>query len=182
MLGKKITEVEISRNNLEQHTRKNKIETQAISSQISDGKLEEIVIEVFGAINIAITKNDAEDCHRLGKSSKSTIAQFVNRKHCYAILSKKLETSKIDKSNLGFESNVKLHVSGNLTPYNQYLTWKCRELKRAWVIHGLWSSKGNKKLRRTTNEPSISVDHEDRIAVLYPDFALNRRQNFKDRE
>ena len=51
----------------------------------------------------------------------------MNRKHCYAILSKKSETSKIDKSKLGFESNRKLYVSENLTPYNQHLAWKYRE-------------------------------------------------------
>ena len=129
LLEKKLTEVEISRNKLEQYTRRNNIEIQGIPPQISDEKLEEkVIIEVFGAMNIAISRNDVEDCHRLGKSSKSTIVQFVNRKHCNAILSKKFETSKIDKSKLGFESNVKLYVSEILTPYNQHLAWKCREL------------------------------------------------------
>ena len=128
LLEKKLTEVEISRNKLEQYTRRNNIEIQGIPPQIPDEKLEEKVIEVFGAMNIAITKNHVEDCHRLSKSSKSTIVRFVNRKHCNAILSKKFETSKIDKSKLGFESNVKLYVSEILTPYNQHLAWKCREL------------------------------------------------------
>ena len=158
LLEKKLTEVEISCNKLEQYTRRNNIEIQGIPPQISDEKLEE---KVFGAMNIAITKNDVEDCHRLGKSSKSTIVQFVNRKHCNAILSKKFETSKIDKSKLGFESNVKLHVSENLTPYNQHLACKCRELKRAMVIHNSWSSKGIIKLRCTANECPIPIDHEN---------------------
>ena len=73
LLEKKLTEAEISQNNFEQYTRRNNIEIQGISSQIPDEKLEEKVIEVFSAMNIAITKNDVEDCHRLGKSSKSTI-------------------------------------------------------------------------------------------------------------
>ena len=106
----------------------------------------------------------------------------MNRKYCYAILSKKCETSKTDKSKLGFDSNVKLYVSENLTPYNQHLTWKCRELKRAGVIHSSWSSKGILKLRCTANEYPISADHEDRITALYPDFVFNQRQDFKDRE
>ena len=59
------------------------------------------------------TKNDVEDCDRLGKSWKSAIVRFVNRKYCYAILNKKFETSKIDRSKLDFESNVKLYVSEN---------------------------------------------------------------------
>ena len=121
--------------NLEQYTRRNNIEIQGITSKIPDEKLKDKVIEIFGAMNIAITKNDIEDCHSLGKSSKSTIVQFVNRKHCYAILNKKFETSKIDRSKLGFESNVKLYVSENVTPYKQKLAWECRELKRAGVIY-----------------------------------------------
>ena len=69
----------------------------------------------------------------------------------------------------------------SLTPYNQHLTWKCRELKKAAVIHSSWSSK-DVKLRCTANERPISIDHEDRIAVLYPDFVFKKRQNFKDIE
>ena len=182
LLEKKLTEVDISRNKLEKYKRRNNIDIQGIPPQIPDEKLEEKVIEVSSAMNIAITKNDLEDYHRLGKSSKSTIVRFANRKHCNAILSKKFETSKIDKSKLGFESNVKFYVSENLTPYNQHLAWKCRELKRAGVIHSSWSSKGTVKLRRTTNERPIPIDHEDRIAALYPDFVFNQRQNFKVRE
>ena len=90
---------------------------------------------------------------------------------------------KLDESKLGFESNVKLYVSENLTLYNSVqVAWKCRELKRAGVIHSSWSSKGIIKLRCTTNERPIPIDHEDRIAALYPDFVFNQRQNFKDRE
>ena len=111
LLQKELIEVEISRNNLEKYTRRNNIEIQGIPSQIPYEKLEEKVIEVFGAMNIAITKNDVEECHRLGKSSKSTIVWFVKRSHYYVTLSKKFETSKIDKSKLGFESNVKLYMS-----------------------------------------------------------------------
>ena len=114
LLKKKLIEGEMSRNKLEQYTSRNNIEIHGIPPQIPDKKLEEKVIEVFDAMNVAITKNDVVDCHRLGKSSKSTIVRFVNRKHCYAILSKKSEASKIDKSKLRFEPNVKLHVSEKL--------------------------------------------------------------------
>ena len=65
-LEKKPAEVDSSRNNLEQYTRRNNIEIQRIISQIPDEKSEEKVTEVFGVINIAITKNHVEDCHRLG--------------------------------------------------------------------------------------------------------------------
>ena len=57
-------------------------------------------------MNISMTKSDVDDWHRFGKCAKSTIVWFVNRKHYHAILSKKFETSHIDKSKLGFEANV----------------------------------------------------------------------------
>ena len=114
LLEKKLLEVEISRNNLEHYTRRNNIEIQGIPSKVPDEKLEDKVIGIFGTMNIAITKNDVEDCNRLGKQKfKSTIVQFVNRKHCYVILNKKFDTSKIDRSKLGFESNVKSYLSEN---------------------------------------------------------------------
>ena len=41
---------------------------------------------------------------------------------------------KIDKSKLGFANDTKIYVRANLTPYNQCLAWKCRELKRSKKI------------------------------------------------
>ena len=45
-------------------------------------------------------------------------------------------------SKLGFANDTKTYVSENLTPFNQRLAWKCRELKRAKKIHKVWSMKG----------------------------------------
>ena len=87
-----------------------------------------------------------------------------------------------DKSKLGFDSNVKLYVSENLTPYNQHFAWKCRELKIAGLIHSSWSSKGIINVKHTANERPISTDHEDRISALYPNFVFNQRQNLGSRE
>ena len=56
LLEKKLTEVEISHNKLEQYTRRNNVEIQGIPPQIPDEKLEEKVIEVFGAMNIALLR------------------------------------------------------------------------------------------------------------------------------
>ena len=123
-------------------------------------------------MNIAITKSDAEHCHELGKSSRSNIVRFANWKNCYAILSWKFETSKVDNSKLGFEPNVNLYVSGNVTPYNQHLTCNYTELNKAGVIHSSWSSKDVIKYKLVSNETPISIDHEDRIAVLYLDFVF----------
>ena len=63
-----------------------------------------------------------------------------------------------------------------MTPYNQKLAWKCRELKRAGRINSTWSTKGVIKLRRTMNERAISIEDEIDISDLYPDFVFRERQ------
>ena len=130
-LERKLAESEESFNRLGQYNRRNNLEIQGIPSTVGDEVLEDKLIEIFKCINIPLAKSDIEDCHRLGKSNpKNTIVRFVNRKNCYAVLSKKLDLQHIDKAKLGFpEAN--LFFNENLTPYNQKLAWKCRELKHA---------------------------------------------------
>ena len=128
------------------------------------------MIELLAEAHIVATKSDIEDCHRLGKNG-STIVRFVNRKFCNGILEKKFDLHKnIDKSKLGFGNDTKIYVSENLTPYNQRLAWKCRELKRAKKIHKVWSMKGVIKIRRSPNERPYSIYNDNDIRYLFPDF------------
>ena len=93
-------------------------------------------------------------------------------KFCNVILEKKKLLKNIDKSKLSFANDTKIYVSENLTPYNQRLAWKCRELKRAKKIHKVWSMKGVMKIRRSSNEPPYSIYNDDGIRYLFPDFIL----------
>ena len=112
----------------------------------------------------------------MGKSKKTTIARLVNTNNCKAVLEKKLSLNrKPDDEKLGFQSDARIFVSKNLTPYNQHLAWKCRELKQAGKIHSCWSAKGVVKIRRTTNERPIAINHDTDIASLYPDFVFKVR-------
>ena len=110
----------------------------------------------------------------MAKWKKTTIVHFINRKNCNAILELSLNR-KLDNEKLGFQSDARIFVTKNLTPYNQPLAWKCRELKRAAKIHSCWSAKGVVKIRRTMNEHPTAINHETDIASLYPDFAFKVR-------
>ena len=93
----------------------------------------------------------------MGKSKKMTIVRFANGKKCKVVLQKKLSLHrKLDKRKLGFQSDIRIFVSEIVTPYNQHLAWKCRELKQAGKIHSCWSAKGVAKVRRTMNEHPIA--------------------------
>ena len=126
--------------------------------------LEEKVIQIFEGIDLSLIGNDIVDCHHLGKSGKNIIVRFVNRRIC-----KKALENKNDLHN---------KLQPVLTPYNQYLAWMCRELKRA-RIHSCWSSKGVVKIRRTMNERAISISHESDIKALYPDLVFKEKNRSK---
>ena len=176
VLEKKLNDQECYISSIHQYSRRNNIEIQDIPKTVKDEELESKVIDIFSALNISITSKDVEDCHRLGKDGKNTIVRFVNRKHCYQALNRKMDLRIIDNSSRAFQPDVKLYLSENLTPYNQYLGWKCRELKRASLIHGSWSSRGVIKLRRTMNERPINITNEATLPELYPDFIFRAKE------
>ena len=89
---------------------------------------------------------------------KNTIVRFVTRKFCKKALEAKFDSQNVNNAELHFDTISVLHFSENLTPYNQYLAWKCRELKRANLIHSTWSSKSLIKIRRSTNEKQYQLN------------------------
>ena len=80
---------------------------------------------------------------------------------------------KLDSKRLGFKP-VKTYFSENLTPTNQLLAWKCRELKRNPMIHSTWSARGV-IIRRTANESALSIKNDNDLKSLYPDFVFRDR-------
>ena len=95
----------------------------------------------------------------MGKLKKTTIVRFLEKK---LSLNRKLYNEKLE-----FQSDARIFVSENLTPYNQHLAWKCRELKRASKIHSCWSAKDEVKIRRTMNERPAAINHDTDNGILY---------------
>ena len=99
-LESRISVLETDLNKQDQYSRRNNLDIQGIPDSVSDDQLEEKIIEILYQINVKIDKFDIEDCHRMGKSKKTTIVRFVNRKNCKAILQKKLSLNrKLDNKN-----------------------------------------------------------------------------------
>ena len=131
-LEEQLLEIDQKNNHLDQYIRRNNLEIQGIPANVTDDELEGKVIDIFSCLGIEVKGSDIEDCHRLGYANpKNTIVRFVNRKFCYQALDKKMDLHKLDSRRLGFNPVKTLYFSENLTPTNQLLAWKCRELKRA---------------------------------------------------
>ena len=85
-LEKDVVSNESSVNVLEQYGRRNNIVVLGIPGHVSERDLEETVTSVLSDIEVNVSANDVESCHRIGKpdrnKSRKTIVSFLNRKHC----------------------------------------------------------------------------------------------------
>ena len=125
----KIIGLEIQNNNIDQYSHRNNFQISGNPQSVSDNQLEEKVVDIFKVIDVNITTNEIEACHRLGKKKKNVIAWVINRKHCLKSLRNKKKLKSIDKHAIGIP-NANLFISENLTPANSKLAFNCRKLKR----------------------------------------------------
>ena len=103
------------------------------------------------------------------------MVRFLNQTFRYQALDKKMKLHKLDSKRFGFSPVKALYFSKNLTPTNQLLTWKHRELKRASMIHSTWSAWGVIRIRRTANERALSIKNDNDLKSLNPDFVFRDR-------
>ena len=66
-LEQKLTEFETSTDKLEQYGRRNNIIISGIPDSVNTEDLEESVTEILSDIDVNVTTNDIEACHRVGK-------------------------------------------------------------------------------------------------------------------
>ena len=98
---------EIKINNADQFNRRNSIVIQGIPQSVKYEDLEDKVINILDKVNVKVTKNDIETCHRLGDSRK-TIVGSVNRKHSFEALKNKTMLMSVDLTSIGFDKNTNL--------------------------------------------------------------------------
>ena len=116
-MGNKIIDLEIQNNNVDQNSRRNIVEISGIPQSVSNNQLEEKVVDISKAIDVDITTDEIEPCHRLGKKKKNVIVRVINRKHCLKVLRNKKKLKSINKNVMDI-CNANLFISENLTPVN----------------------------------------------------------------
>ena len=67
-----------------------------ISAEITDDKIEPVVIKVLQQVNVPVSPRDIEASHRIGRDKKQTIVRFVNRMDAEAALSSRNKLKKLD--------------------------------------------------------------------------------------
>lgn len=158
---------------LQQYTRRNNIEIAGIPDHVEQQDLEAKVIEIAKAVNITISSQDIEACHRLNQNKnqngpKRTIVRFVNRKFAEKLIKQGKEFKKrtvLSKANL---SN-NLYINNNLCSYYRYLWGKVKSLYNKNAIESFWVFNGTINVRFADNNNEVmKVTHLNDLIESFP--------------
>ena len=163
-------DLEIQNNNLDQYSRRNNVEISGIPQSVSDNQLEEKVVDILKAIDVNITTNEIEACHRLGKKKKNAIVRVINRKHCLQALQNKKKLKSIDKNAIGIP-NANLFISENLTPASSKLAFNCRKLKRDGEVEKCYTI--NEIFHIVKNNKLMKLYHLKDLQELFPEYVFD---------
>ena len=122
------------------------------------------------AIDVNITTNEIEACHRLGKKKKNVIVWVINRKHCLKALRNKKKLKSIDKNTIGIP-NANLFISENLTPANSKLAFNCQKLKRDSEIEKYNTIKGIVHIAK--NNKLMKIYYLKDLQELFPEYVFD---------
>ena len=167
-----IVHLESNYNSLEQYGRRNNLEISGIPDSFDQTNLEDKVVEIFDKIGVALSNDEIEACHRIGKSknnSKTTIVRLVNRKKCKSALFNRKKLRTIDTSSINLP-NAEIYINENLTPTNQALAFYGRKLKRENLIFNCYTLDGVVQIKRTQHEKPKKILHFSILKEMYPEF------------
>ena len=159
---------------MEQYGRRNNIEITGIPERVVNEKLEETVVEVLNEVDLNVSNNDIEACHRLGKQMnkpRKTIIRFVNRKFAKKALLNRKRLKHAETSSLGLDSH-KFFINENLTRANSKITFHSRSLKRNSLIDKCYTKNGVVRIvcPDLQNGKVIKVFHLNTLMDLFPNF------------
>jgi len=155
----------------EQYSRRECIEVVGIPSNISDDKIEDEIVTILNDINLSVTKDSFQACHRLKKNDR-VIVKFKNRKDCASSLKNKRLLKDIDYNNkFGCK---RLYINESLCGFYRGLWNKCKKLKNLGHIYSFFVSNGNVKIRFNENGNAFSIGHDNDLIKYFPsiDFSL----------
>ena len=112
---------EIKINNADQYSRRNNIVIQGITQSVKSKDLEDKVVNFLDKVNVQVTKNDIETCHRLDDNRKM-ILKFVNRKPLFEVLKNKIMLVVVDLNSTELDKNTSF-LSQNLSDYNNKIAF-----------------------------------------------------------
>lgn len=159
-----------------QYNRRNNIEIAGISDDVHDDDLEDAVINICNFLDLDVSSNDIEACHRLPKSKNSrlpkrSIIRFVNRKKAEELKSLSYNLKNIKFDSLGFKHDH-IYINENLCKTYRDIWYKCRKLHKSGKLYKYGISNGFVTIKLNAGSQWMKVKHSAILFRLFPEFSF----------
>ncbi|RZF31931.1 hypothetical protein LSTR_LSTR011528 [Laodelphax striatellus] len=160
-LKRKVSDLETRLEDVEQYSRRNTLEIYGVP-EIKNEDVYETVRKVCTALDVNMTREKIDVCHRLGKPKEDTrpagiIVKFVRREDKFSILAKRKVKRNLSTQDLGFQQKSAVYINESLSPARRKLFAAAREAKKKNGYAYLWVQNGKILMRREQGKPVVKI-------------------------
>lgn len=161
-LKEKISKLETRIEEVEQYTRANSVEIFGVP-EVKGEDVYEIVKKVGVSLDMTITREQIDVCHRLGKPRESQrpagiIVKFVRREDKLNMIAKRKVKRNLSTQHLGFQQPAEpVYINENLSPERRKLYAAAREAKKTQGYTYLWTQNGRILMRKEQGAAVVRI-------------------------
>lgn len=170
MLRKKVQVLEAKVDDNEQYLRSNMVEIHGVPEGEEDPYA--VVQKVGTALDMTITREMIDVCHRLGKPQgtdrpAAIIVSFVRRETKHIMLKKRKEKKNVSALHVGYSHSTNpIYINESLTPTRRKLFLAARAAKKREGFAHLWTRNGKMFMRREDRGAVRTIASMDDIAAV----------------
>lgn len=169
-LKQKLKNLEDRLDDLEQYGRSNSVEIQGVPQEPNENVLT-VVKDVGRALNMNITDEMVDACHRLGRRSNGghppgIIVKFVRRFDKDEILKQRRVKRNLSTRHMGRNDDRPIYVNESLSPSRRRLLAAAKVVQKQKNFKFLWVRNGKIFLRREENAPVTVVTSQAELDKL----------------
>ena len=152
-----------------QYSRRECLEVMGIPPSVEHDQLEPTACRILHYIDVNISGDKIEACHRLGKKSDRTIVKFSSRKDCEHTMRVKKDLKDLDATDLDLPAGTKLYINDSLCPYYRGLWNETKKLWNKKKMFSYFTVSGIVRIRLQEKGPYSIITHVDDLKELLPD-------------
>ncbi|XP_039294117.1 uncharacterized protein LOC120353634 [Nilaparvata lugens] len=169
-LTKKVAELTERLDDVEQYSRANTLEIYGVPSSINEN-VAQTVIGVGKALDLAITEDMIDVCHRLkqlnNRPSSGIIVRFVRRTDKEQFLARRRIKRTLSTRHLGLSTDSPIYVNQSLSQRRRVLFAKAKKIKNDCGFKFLWVDRtGNIKMRKVEGSVIHTIKSDSDLAKL----------------
>lgn len=161
LLNKKVLELEKRVEDMEQYSRANAVEIHGVPIQTNENVVS-VVKEVGKALDMEVTDDMLDACHRLGNKGQGDnppgiIVKFVRRLDKEEFLKKRRVKRNLSTRHMNMAMDRAVYVNEALTPERRRLLAAARQVRREKNFRHLWVRGGKIFMRKEDGSAVIQV-------------------------